>query len=392
MRKPLSSATVAKLKKQGRYAVGDGVYLQISESNTRAWLLRYTLNGRARHMGLGPYSLITLAEARAKARDARRLLLDKIDPLEARRAAHRQRLLETARGKTFKDCAEAYIAAHEAGWRDPRSQKQWVQSLTAYVYPHIGELSVADIDTGIVVSVLEQIWKTKPETASRVRGRIEAVLDWAKVRGLRSGENPARWRGHLDHLLPARRKMRRVEHFAAMPYAEVADFVAELRRKQEVSATALEFLILTAARSAEVLGARWDEIDGDVWTVPAERMKSGKEHRVPLSGRAVVILESLARKGDFIFIDPRTGSASSAHALNRALHRMGRGDVTVHGFRSTFRDWAAETTAYPNHVVEMALAHAVGNGVEAAYRRGDLFEKRRELMQAWAHYCTKGVL
>jgi integrase len=392
MRKPLSAASVAKLTKPGRYAVGDGVYLQVSESNTkisRAWLLRFQLNGRARHMGLGPYELVTLAEARAKARDARRLLLDKVDPIEARRAQYRERLLETARGKPFRECAEAYIASHEAGWRDPRSHRQWVRSLTSYVYPRFGDLPVAAIDTALVLAALEPIWRTKPETASRVRGRIESILDWARVRGYRTGENPARWRGHLDHLLPARNRVRRVKHFAALPYAELPALMARLRDQRGAPAAGLEFLILTAARTNEVLGAGWGEIDGNVWTVPAERMKSGKPHRVPLSDRAVEIVASLPREAEFIFVGAGTSATSNPHQLKRALHRMGYDNITVHGFRSCFRDWAAETTTHPNHVVEMALAHVIGNGVESAYRRGDLFEKRRQLMQDWSEYCTR---
>lgn len=389
VRKPISAAAVAKLKKPGHYAVGDACYLQIAAGGTRSWVLRYTLNGRARYMGLGSANLVSLAEARAKARDARRLLLDKIDPIEARRAQHRERLLETARGKTFRDCAEGYIASHEAGWRDPRSHKQWVRSLTSYVYPRLGDLSIAAIDTALVLAVLEPIWKTKPETASRVRGRIGSVLDWAKARGYRDGENPARWRGHLDHLLPARNKVRRVKHFAALPYAELPALIAKLRTQPELPARALEFLILTAARTGEVLGAQWDEIDGNVWTVPAERMKAGKPHRVPLSDRVVEILASLPREGEFIFVGARTSAVSNPHQLKRALQRTGHDNITVHGFRSTFRDWAAETTAYPNHVVEMALAHAIANGVEEAYRRGDLFEKRSRLMQDWGDYCSR---
>jgi len=389
VRKPISAASVAKLKKPGHYAVGDACYLQIAAGGTRSWVLRYTLNGRARYMGLGSANLVSLAEARAKAHDARRLLLDKIDPIEARRAQHRERLLETARGKTFRDSAEGYIASHEAGWRDPRSHKQWVRSLTSYVYPRLGDLSIAAIDTALVLAVLEPIWKTKPETASRVRGRIEGVLDWAKARGYRDGENPARWRGHLDHLLPARNKVRRVKHFAALPYAGLPALTAKLRAQPELPARALEFLILTAARTGEVLGAQWDEIDGNVWTVPAERMKAGKPHRVPLSERVVEILASSPRERELIFVGARTSAVSNPHQLKRALQRTGYDNITVHGFRSTFRDWAAETTAYPNHVVEMALAHAIANGVEKAYRRGDLFEKRRELMQAWADYCGK---
>jgi integrase len=387
VRKPISAASVGKFKKPGHYAVGGGCYLQIAAGGSRSWVLRYTLNGRARYMGLGSANLVSLAEARAKAHDARRLLLNKIDPIESRRAQHRERLLETARGKTFRECAEGYIASHEAGWRDPRSHKQWIRSLTSYAYPRFGNLPVAVIDTALVLAALEPIWKTKPETASRVRGRIESILDWAKVRGYRDGENPARWRGHLDHLLPARNRVRRVKHFAALPYAELAALMAKLRTRPEVSARALEFLILTAARTNEVLCARWGEIDGNIWTVPAERMKAGKAHRVPLSDRAVGILASLPREGEFIFVSAGTSATSNPHQLKRALQRTGYDNMTVHGFRSAFRDWAAEETNYPNHVVEQALAHVIANGVEAAYRRGDLFEKRRRLMEDWSRYC-----
>ena len=376
----LSAAAVAKLKKPGRYAVGDNLYLQISTWHTKAWVFRYTLNGTPRHMGMGPCDLITLAEARAKARDARRLLLDGIDPLEAKQSARRQRLLATTRAKTFKECAEALIASREAGWR--RSSGQWHQSLRAYVYPRIGELSAADIDTAAVMSVLQPIWTKLPETASRVRGRIEAVLSWAKVHGLRDGDNPARWRGHLDQLLPARAKVKRVEHFTALSYDKIGNFMAELAGQQDMAARALQFAILTATRSGEVLGARWNEIKGHIWTISPERMKGGREHRVPLSDRALALLPR--KRAELVF--------SGAHgrlgpnALTRVIKRLGY-NVTAHGFRSTFRDWAAETTAFPNHVVEQALAHAISSGVEAAYRRGDLFEKRRELMEAWAHYC-----
>ena len=386
----LSAAAVAKLKKPGRYAVGDNLYLQISTWHTKAWVFRYTLNGTPRHMGMGPCDLITLAEARAKARDARRLLLDGVDPLEAKQSARRQRLLATTRAKTFKECAEALIASREAGWR--RSSGQWHQSLRAYVYPRIGELSAADIDTAAVMSVLQPIWTKLPETASRVRGRIEAVLSWAKVHGLRDGDNPARWRGHLDQLLPARAKVKRVEHFTALSYDKIGNFMAELAGQQDMAARALQFAILTATRSGEVLGARWNEINGHIWTIPPERIKGGREHRVPLSDRALALLPR--KRAELVF--------SGAHgrlgpnALTRVIKRLGY-NVTAHGFRSTFRDWAAETTAFPNHVVEQALAHAISSGVEAAYRRGDLFEKRRELMEAWSEYCgrpdsTSGVV
>ena len=381
----LSAAAVAKLKKPGRYAVGDNLYLQISTWHTKAWVFRYTLNGTPRHMGMGPCDLITLAEARAKARDARRLLLDGVDPLEAKQSARRQRLLATTRAKTFKECAEALIASREAGWR--RSSGQWHQSLRAYVYPRIGELSAADINTAAVVSVLQPIWTKLPETASRVRGRIEAVLSWAKVHGLRDGDNPARWRGHLDQLLPARAKVKRVEHFTALSYDKIGNFMAELAGQQDMAARALQFAILTATRSGEVLGARWNEIKGHIWTIPPERIKGGREHRVPLSDRALGLLPRKRAELVFCGAHGRLGP----NALTRVIKRLGY-NVTVHGFRSTFRDWAAETTAYPNHVVEMALAHAIPSGVEASYRRGDLFEKRRRLMHDWADYCNRPII
>jgi integrase len=340
-------------------------------------------------MGLGPYSLVTLAEARGKARDAARQLLNGVDPLTAKRGAERAALLNSAKDKTFRECAEAYIQAHEKGWRNPRSSEQWHNTLTRYVYPKIGDLSVAAVDMGLVLSVLEPIWTVVPETASRVRARIEAVLDWAKVRELRVGENPARWKGHLEAALPLRDRLQRKKHFSAMRYADVRAFMLELRGRRESAARLLEFAILTGTRRSEVCGARWGEIEGGVWTIPAHRMKGHREHRVPLCDRALEILAGLPREGEFIFIGRSTGVPVSGMAVLRLLERMGRRDVTMHGFRSTFRDWAAETTAYPNHVVEMALAHAVGNAVEAAYRRGDLFDKRRRLMADWAAYCDR---
>jgi integrase len=390
MHKLLSAASVARLKKPGRYAVGEGAYLQISKWRTKSWVFRYERFGRAHHVGLGPYSLVTLAEARRKAHDARRLLLDGIDPLEAKRTAKRELWLAHMHSKTFKECAEQYIADHEAGWRGDRSRHQWATSLAKYAYPKIGDLRVAGVDLACVLSVIEPIWRTIPETASRVRNRIEAVLDWAAARKLRIGENPARWKGHLENLLPARRKVRRVQHFAAMRYADVGQFLHQLRVQSDLSARALEFLILTAARPGEVLGARWDEIEDSVWEIPAERTKAHRDHRIPLSDRAVELLAALPRINEFVFAG-RNGAQQSPAALVRVLRRLGYADLVAHGFRSTFRDWAAETTAYPNHVVEQALAHAIGNGVEAAYRRGDLFEKRRRLMDDWARFCASST-
>jgi integrase len=289
---------------------------------------------------------------------------------------------------TFRQCAEACIASHEDGWSNPKHRTQWTQSLEDYAYPVLGDLAVDDITTGHVIKTLEPIWKEIPETASRIRGRIERVLAWAAVRGFRSGDNnPARWRGHLAELFPKKGKMRTVEHFAALPYSDLPTFLPELRNRDSVTARALEFLILTAARSGEVLGATWPEIDlaARTWTIPAKRMKAGKAHKVPLCDRAVAVLSALPRNGELVF-----PLVNSGNAMREMLREM-RPDATVHGFRSSFRDWAAERTNYPNIVVEAALAHAIGDKVEAAYRRGDLFEKRRRLMADWAAWCARPV-
>lgn len=383
----------AKIKagRPGKWAVGNGAYLQVAKvakRSTASWLFRY----EGRWMGLGSVQLISLAEAREKAREARRLRLDGIDPLEHKRAKRRQASLDAARGVTFKQAAERYIASHAAGWRNPKHKGQWKATLAIYAYPVFGDLEIADVDTGLVLKALEPIWAAKPETASRVRGRIEAVLDWAKARGRREGENPARWRGHLDKLLPARRKMRRVEHHAALSYTELPAFMAALRKREAIATRALEFAILTAARTGEVIGATWDEIDlgARLWTVPADRMKGRRQHRVPLSDRAIELLKALPREVEsrFVFPGARKGRPLSNMAFLMMLRRMGREDLTAHGFRSTFRDWAAETTAYPNELVEMALAHVVSSKTEAAYRRGDMLDKRRRLMAEWAAFSA----
>lgn len=386
----LTAVRVDRLKKPGRYGDGGGLWLQIASGGTKSWLLRYQRDGKPRQMGLGPVSLVTLADARERARDARRILLDGGDPIEVRNTERLAAKIEAARGMTFQQCAEKYIATHEAAWRNEKHRAQWRSTLERYAYPKIGSLPVSAIDTALVLKVLEPIWGKKSETASRLRGRIEAVIDWATAREYRAGDNPARWRGHLDKLLPSKRKLRSVRHHTAIPYDELPAFMARLRRSEFVSARALEFTILTAARTGEVIGARWPEIDtaAKVWTVPASRMKAGREHRVPLSDRAIELLTALPREDDnnHIFIGARKGAGLSNMAMLELVKGAG---VTVHGFRSTFRDWAAETTAYPNHVVEMALAHLIGDKVEAAYRRGDLFEKRRRLMRDWATYCAK---
>ncbi|MFP6900761.1 MAG: tyrosine-type recombinase/integrase, partial [Opitutales bacterium] len=362
-----------------------------SAYDTKAWIYRFTLDGKPRQMGLGPLHTVTLAEAREVARECRKQLREGIDPIERRNALKATRRLEGAQFMTFRDCAEAYIRTHGAAWRNVKHASQWRNTLTTYAYPFFGDLSVQAVDTALVMKALEPIWAKKPETASRVRGRIEAILDWATAREFRQGENPARWRGHLNKLLPARSKVRKVVHHAALPYSEMGTFMADLRRREAVAARGLEFLILTATRTGEVIGATWDEIDfaEEVWVIPGDRMKSDKEHRISLSPGAIEVLKDMrdVRQSDHVFPGNRTKSPLSNMAFLQLLKRMDRGDLTAHGFRSSFRDWAAERTNYPSEVAEMALAHAVGDKVEAAYRRGDLFDKRRKMMDAWADYC-----
>jgi integrase len=387
--KRLTALTVSRMAKPGRYGDGHGLWLQVSPAGTKSWLFRYQRHGQARQMGLGPIQTVSLADARLKALECRKLLLDGEDPIEAKRAERRGARTEAARQVTFRACADKLITAHEAGWRNEKHRQQWRNTLDTYVHPILGDLPVAAVDTGLVAKVLEAIWTTKPETASRLRGRIEAVLDWATARGHRHGDNPARWRGHLNKLLPARRKLAKVKHHPAMPYRDLPSFMAELRQRTSVSGRALEFAILTAGRTGEVIGARWSEIDlGDqVWTIPADRMKAGKAHRVPLAHAAVDLLSRLPREGEYVFPGGRAGKPLSNMALLELMRGM-RHAFVPHGFRSSFRDWAAETTSYPNEVVEMALAHTIQNKVESAYRRGDLFDKRRRLMGDWATYCS----
>jgi integrase len=382
----LTARTVATATKRGRYGDGGGLFLQVSKWGTKSWLFRYARGGRERQMGLGPLHTVTLAQAREMARDARFFVLQGKDPISERNA---QAATARAAGATFRECAEQFLAAHGAGWT-PKNLEIWRTTLRNYAYPIIGDMPVASVDTAMVMKCIEPIWRIRSETAKKLRARIAAVLDNAKVLELRHGDNPARWRGHLDKLLPKPSKVRTVEHLAALPYGQMHTFLTDLRQRPGLSVVALEFTILTAVRTSEALGARWAEIDlaTATWTIPKERMKSRREHRVPLAPRVLEILEALPRESEFIFPGQKDGSLTSMVMLS-TLRRIGRGDLTVHGFRSTFRDWAAETTAYPNHVVEMALAHAIGDQVEAAYRRGDLFEKRRRLMADWSAYCTQ---
>ncbi len=389
----LSVLKIQQLTRPGQYGDGNCLYLQVvcdgSGRLTRSWVYRFMLDGKRRQMGLGPLDLVSLAEARRKVLECRKLHLDGIDPIEVRRAKREQVKLERTSGMTFRLCAEKYVASHKAGWKNDKHAAQWPSTLKTYAYPLIGDVPAHAINTGLVMQVLEPIWATKPETASRLRGRVEAILDWARVHGYRSGENPARWRGHLDKLLPPRAKVKRVKHHAALPYAELPAFMVKLRAEDGVTARALEFLILTAARTGEVIAAQRSEIRQNVWTVPGERMKAGREHRVPLSAPAVAIVEIQLRQlaDAYVFPGRKRGTPLSNMAMLQLLERMGRSDLTAHGFRSTFKDWVSETTDYPPEVSEMALAHTIESEVEAAYRRGDLFRKRIALMDAWAAYC-----
>jgi integrase len=388
----LTAIAVKNASRRGYYGDGGGLYLQVSGSGAKSWVFRYRIGGKLHEMGLGPLHTVGLAEARTRARQCREHRLDGLDPLTVRKAARLQARLDAAKTMTFAACAERYIATHKAGWRNDKHRDQWSNTLSTYVDPVFGALPVQAVDTTLVMRAIEPIWTEKPETASRVRGRIESILDWATARGYRQGENPARWRGHLDKLLPKKTKVRRVEHHAALPYREIGAFIAELRRQEGLAASALQLAILTALRTKEVLGAPWSEINvaDRLWTIPAERMKAEKEHRVPLSAPAIAILEDMAqlRDGEFVFPGANRGSPLSNMAMLMLLRRMGRSDLTVHGFRSTFRDWAAEETHFPAEVVEMALAHRVSGKVEAAYRRGDLFQKRRQLMDDWSKFCA----
>ena len=394
-REKLKALSVERLSKRpGLYGDGGGLCLRVTSATACSWVFRYMIDRKAHEMGLGNYPDIGLADARTRAAEARGIKATGEDPIAHRNAAKRAALAEAAKAVTFKDAAQSYIDGHRAGWRNAKHAAQWETTLATYAEPIIGALGVQAIDTGLVLKVLEPIWATKSETASRLRGRIEAVLDWAKVRGYRSGENPARWRGHLDKLLPAPAKVRRVEHYAAAAFDELAGFMAALRAQEGVAARALEFAILTAARTGEVIGAKRGEVDlvAKVWVVPGDRMKAGREHRVPLSARAAAIVKEMepdpVTGETLLFPGSRGGKSLSNMALLMLLRRMGRDDLTAHGFRSTFRDWAAERTSFPSELAEMALAHAVGNKVEAAYRRGDLFEKRRAMMEQWATVCT----
>lgn len=381
----LTVQKVKALSAPGKYGDGDNLWLIIGSTGRKRWEYRYTVAGRSYEHGLGAEGVLSLHEARAKVQALRREVHGGGNPVEARR-----KRAPKPRATTFDQIAEDCIAAQRQAWTNAKSEAQWRSSLANYASPVIGSKDVGEITTADVYALLEPIWATKPETAKRVRERVEKVLDRATALKLRSGDNPARLRGNLDHLLPQRAKVQDVRHHPALPYVELSAFIATLRKREGVAARALEFTILTAARTSEAVNAKWTEIDLDkgVWTVPKERMKMRREHRVPLSAAAVRLLKALPREdgNDHVFIGSK-GKPLSNMAMLKMLERMKRTDLTVHGFRSSFRDWASETTGYPDAVVEMALAHSISSAVEAAYRRGDLFDKRSRLMADWATFC-----
>ncbi len=390
----LTARGVETKKTPGYYADGGNLYLRISQNLTKTWAFYYKKDGKRTEMGLGSISDMTLEQARDKADSLRKQLKSGIIPLIEKQRQASENKAQIAKSMTFQQCADAYINAHRAGWKNPKHIQQWQNTLSQYAFPVFGDLDVKFIDTGLITKCLEPIWLVKNETAGRVRGRIESILDWATVHEYREGVNPARWRGHLDKLLAKPSKIQKIEHHKALPYTEVGGFIDQLRRQDGIAAKCLEFTILTAARTGETIGATWDEIDLDskTWTIPAVRMKAEREHRVPLSGHALNILNEMAavRLNNYVF--PGNKKGLSNMAMLAVLKRMERAEITVHGFRSTFRDWAAESTAYPGEVVEMALAHAIKNLTEAAYRRGDLLEKRSRLMEEWARYCKTSKL
>ena len=389
-----SARSVETATEIGYHRCDRGLYLQVAGSGTKSWLFRYKspVTAKQREMGLGSLNLVSLSAARDIAVECRRQVLSGLDPLEERGRIKRVRLLKQARSITFQEAAEQCIASKKPEWKNAKHAQQWTNTLTAYAYPVFGGLSISDLDTDLVLKAIEPIWISKAETASRVRQRIETVWDWARARRYVDGENPARLRGHLDKLLAKTAKIKRVKHHAAVPYKQIGSFITKLRDRKGSSALALEFMVLTAARTGEVRGARWQEIDlsTSVWTIPADRMKAGKEHRVPLCDRAIQILNSMKSNrnpDEFVFSGWKTGTGLSDGAMLALLRKMDVGPYTPHGFRSTFRDWAAEEAhQFSNETVELALAHTIKNKAEAAYRRGDQLERRRELMANWGKF------
>lgn len=391
---PLKPLQVGRLTDVGLHRVGtvSGLGLQVTPSGARSWVLRIVIGSKRREIGLGSYPAVTLEAARDKARVLREAVREGRDPVEDKRAARSALKASQATARTFRQCAEAYVKAHEAGWKNAKHGQQWKNTLETYAYPVMGDLLVRDVQKGHVLEALRPIWTEKTETASRLRSRIELVLSYAMQAGYRpEGPNPARWRGGLDEILPAPGRVAKVEHHRALPIDSMGAFMGRLRAAEGNGARALEFAILTAARSGEVRGATWAEIDREAktWTIPAARMKAGKEHRVPLSAAALAVLDRADRLAgtDLVFPAPRGGTMSDM-TLTAVLRRL-EVPAVPHGFRSTFRDWAAERTAYPGDMAELALAHAIESKVEAAYRRGDMFEKRRRMMTDWAAFIAR---
>jgi integrase len=389
----LTAIKVAKLAEPGYFGDGGGLWLQVAPALTKSWVFRFTLAGKSREMGLGPVHTVNLAEAREAAREQRQLLLQGVDPIEARSSLRRRDVAAAAKVVFFRAEAEAFIEAMRHEWKNAKHEAQWTSTLTTYAYPYIGKMAVSEIETADVMRCLEPIWTTKTETAKRLRGRIEAILDRATALKHRKGDNPARWKGHLDNLLASPSKVAKREHHAALPYGEIGAFMKELRALDDLAAKAMEFTILTAARTNEAIGAKWQEIDlqAAIWTIPGARMKSKRPHRVPLSKPAVALLKALQKVTESPLVFPGRGGEKplSNMAMLALLQRRMKKGATVHGFRSAFRDWAAEQSNFPGEVAEMALAHVIEDQTEAAYRRGDLFEKRAKLMQAWADYCGR---
>ena len=390
----LSSTSLPKLG-PGLHHDGRGLYLQVKNGG-RSWVFRYMRDRKPRYMGLGSYPDVSQAKARRKAEACRGLLQDGVDPIGAREDKAQAARLLAAKAVTFKECAEQYIAAQQAGWRNTKHAAQWRSTLETYAFPILGALPVQAIETGLVMKVLQPIWNEKTETATRVRQRIEAVLDWAKAHHFRTGDNPARWRGHLDKLLAKPTKVHKVSHFEAMPYADLPAFFADLSKRNASSAKALAFTILTAARSGETRNANLGEIDFKkaIWIVPAERTKSSREHRVPLTKEALALLSGLAHLQDdpatILFPNMQDRPLSDTAIRKYLQDDMKKPGFTVHGFRSTFRDWAAECTSTPGEIAEAALGHVKGDKTEAAYLRADMLDRRRKLMEAWAKFCASG--
>jgi len=389
----LTAVKINRLLEPGQYPDGGGLYFQISRSGSRSWIFKFTLSGRTREMGMGPLSVVSLAEARVEAARCRALLKDKVDPIEARNAA--RKAAQTDAPRLFEAAAADYIKTHRPGWKNAKHVQQWENTLATYAGPVIGKMGVRDVGTDEVKRILEPIWISKRETASRLRGRIESILDAEKAQGHRSGENPARWRGHLSLILPNQKRRKKIKHHPALPWDEMPGFMAALVECPGRAARMLELLILTAVRTQEIRFSRPAEFDvrRRVWTVPGDRMKMEMPLRVPLSDRAVDLVKDAmeAQRYDWMFPGDRKGKPFSNMAMLKVLERMGYGHITVHGFRSTFSDWAVESTDYADELADKALAHAVGDGTKQAYFRGDRLEKRRDLMQAWAAYCYSDV-